>query len=105
MKRFNENDTVVYTNEAGQMIDTFVIYDTDLETGLTHINHMNLKVPESMLQLHPLTIEGHHMPMRDAFSFEIFKKLKEKFQVHDKLTVRRKLKPEPGFAGSLAKAS
>ncbi|OCX54432.1 hypothetical protein BEL04_09315 [Mucilaginibacter sp. PPCGB 2223] len=105
MKRFNEHDTVVYTNEKGQMIDTFVIYDTDPDSGLTHINHMNLKVPESMLQLHPLTIKGHHMPMRDSFSFEIFKKLKEKFLVQDKLTVRRKLKPESGFAGPLAKAS
>jgi len=105
MKRFKENDTVVYTNGDGQMIDTFVIYDTDPVTGLTHINHMNLKVPESRLQLHPLTIEGHHMPMRDAFSFEIFKKLKEKFQVHDKLVVHRKLKPQPGYKNSLAKAS
>ncbi|WP_448697437.1 hypothetical protein ACFGVR_12350 [Mucilaginibacter sp. AW1-3] len=105
MKKFNENDTVVYTNEDGQMIDTFVIYDTDMTTGLTHINHMNLKVPESMLQLHPLTIEKHHMPMQDAFSFEIFKKLKDKFSVHDKLTVHRKLKPQPGYRSSLAQAS
>jgi len=105
MKRFNENDTVIYTNEDGQMIDTFVIYDTDAATGLTHINHMNLKVPESRLQLHPLTIERHHMPMHDAFSFEIFRKLKEKFSVQDKLIVHRKLKPQPGYAGSLAKAS
>ncbi len=105
MKRFNENDTVIYTNEDGQMIDTFVIYDTDAATGLTHINYMNLKVPENMLQLHPLTIERHHLPMQDAFSFEIFKKLKEKFSVQDKLIVHRNLKPKPGYARPLAKAS
>jgi len=105
MKCFNENDTVIYTNKDGQMIDTFVIYDTDADTGLTHINYMNLKVPESNLRLHPLTIERHHMPMQDAFSFEIFKKLKEKFSVQDKLIVHRNLKPKPGYASPLAKAS
>jgi len=105
MKLFNEHDSVIYTDAEGRMIDTFVVFDTDESTGLTHINHENLKVAADALKLHPVTIEKHHLPMRDAFSFEIFKKLKEKFNELDKQPLKRKLKAEPGYQNILAKAS
>lgn len=105
MKRFNEHDTVVYTDATGRLIDTFVIYDTDQLTGLTHINHENLRVPAEVLALHPSTIEKHHLPMKDAFSFEIFKKLKEKYDDQANDAVHRALKVAPVYSGELAKAS
>jgi hypothetical protein len=105
MKRFNENDTVIYTDATGRQIDTFVIFDTDEATGLTHINHENLKVPLTSLTIHPRTIERHHLPMQDAFSFEIFKKLKEKFTQVDSQPLARKLKAKAGYKNLLAKAS
>lgn len=103
MKLFNENDTVVYTDAQGRMIDTFVVFNTDLATGLTHINHQNLKVTSEELQLHPLTIEKHHLPMRDAFSFELFKKLKDKYT--EKQAIERSLKPTTSLKKVLAQAS
>ena len=102
MKTFKEYESVVYIDAGGRLIDTFVVFDTDKVTGLTHINHMNLKVPSETLQLHPATIANYNLPMQDAFSFEIFRKLKEK---HAKLmpVVKSTLKAEPGY--KLAKAS
>jgi hypothetical protein len=106
MKIFNEHDTVIYTDAEGRQIDTFLIYDTDPLTGLTHINHENLKVSADALKLHPDTaVEKYHLPMDDAFSFEIFKKLKGKFDNTDEHVTRRELKFEPVFNGRLAKAS
>ncbi|WP_374951079.1 hypothetical protein [Mucilaginibacter sp.] len=105
MKRFNENETVIYTDEAGRLIDTFVVFDTDLETGITHINHMDLKVNAEKLQLHPTSIEKYNLPMGDAFSFEIFKKLKEKYGSKNVPSVSRELKKETGHLHVLKRAS
>lgn len=106
MKLFNEHDTVIYTDSEGKTIDTFVIYNTDPLTGLTHINHENLKVPATALQIHPCTVVSkYHLPMSDAFSFEIFKKLKEKYDDHTDDAIRRELKVEPVYNDRLAKAS
>jgi hypothetical protein len=79
MKIFKEYDSVIYTDETGNSIDTFVVYDTDAETGLTHVNYMNLLVPLGQLQLHPKTLETNYLPVHDIFSFEILKKLKSKY--------------------------
>ena len=65
------------------MIDTFVVYDTDPKTGLTHINHLDLLVPLKQLQLHPKSLQVNHVPVSDAFSFEILKKLKAKYTDND----------------------
>ena len=105
MKTFNEHDTVIYKDATGRLIDTFVIYDTDPITGLTHINHENLKVPADVLTVHPRTVEKHHLPMNDAFSFEIFKKLKEKYDNKANDAVQIALKVEPVYKEELAKAS
>ena len=106
MKKFNEHDTVIYTDTEGQQIDTFVIYDTDPLTGLTHINYNNLKVADDFLKVHPKTaVEKYHLPMNDAFSFEIFKKLKEKFDDTENQAIRRELKVEPAYNDQLAQAS
>jgi hypothetical protein len=78
MKTYKENDGVIYTDPEGRHIDTFVIFDTDKTTGLTHINHENRKVGPETLVHHPGAIPGCHLPVRDAFSFEILRKLKEK---------------------------
>ncbi len=83
MKTYNEHDSVIYTDAAGNMIDTFVVYETDPQSGLTHINHMDLLVPLKALQLHPKSLESNHLPVRDAFSFEILKKLKAKYTDND----------------------
>lgn len=103
MKTFKEHESVIYTDAEGRLIDTFVVFDTDKVTGLTHINHMNLKVPSETLQLHPATIAKYNLPMQDAFSFEIFKKLKEKHIEPVTPVVKNTLKVTPGF--KLAKAS
>ena len=105
MKTFNEHDTVIYTDTTGRLIDTFVIYDTDPLTGLTHINHENLKVMPETLMVHPKTVEKHHLPMNDAFSFEIFKRLKEKYDDKANDAIRRPLKVTPAYNEELAKAS
>lgn len=103
MKTFNEHESVIYTDARGNTVDTFVIFDTDKITGLTHINHMNLRVPTDSLQLHPASIAKWNLPMKDAFSFQIFKKLKEKYREPAIPTVKRTLTAEPGY--KLAKAS
>ena len=105
MKTFNEHDTVIYRDAAGRSIDTFVIYDTDPLTGLTHINHENLRVRADALSVHPKTVEKHHLPMDDAFSFEIFKKLKEKYDDSANDAIRRALKVAPVYREELAQAS
>ena len=89
MKTYQENDSVIYTDEQGNRIDTFVIFDTDRQTGLTHINHLNLKVDAGVLDLHPRSANGCTMPMGDSFSFELFKQLKEKFLNQDKINKTR----------------
>lgn len=85
MKTYNENDKVIYTDKNGKRFDTFVIFDTDLETGLTHINHYNLKVSSDELKLHPRSLSGGQpMPFSDAHSFLLYNQLKEKYQELDK---------------------
>ena len=105
MKRFNENETVIYTDEKGRMIDTFVVFETDDATGLTHINHEDLKVHVNSLQLHPNSIQKYNLPMDDAFSFEIFKRLKEKYGQKGKPTINRDLQMDKSPLHLLAKAS
>ena len=85
MKTYKENDTVIYTDKEGNKFDTFVIFNTDRQTGLTHINHRNLKVPATCLELHPRSANRCTMPMNDSFSFELFKQLKEKFMNQDRI--------------------
>ena len=89
MKTYKENDTVIYTDKTGNQFDAFVIFDTARETGLTHINHCNLKVAIDTLELHPRSATGCTMPMDDSFSFELFKQLKEKFINHDQMKQKR----------------
>src|ERR1700756_891897 len=79
MKKFKENDLVIYTDSEGRRIDTFVIFDTDSTTGLTHINHSDLKVDLAALELHPRALQPGALPMTDAFSFALFSHLKEKY--------------------------
>ena len=87
MKTFKENDSVIYTDESGRKIDTFVIFDTDKITGLTHINYKNLKVSSPSLKQHPCKIPGHNLPVKDAFSFEIIRKLKAKHKETGKVNM------------------
>lgn len=105
MTLFNENDGVIYTDADGRRIDTFVIFDTDESTGLTHINHKNLKVPADKLVFHPRTVPRHHLPIRDAFSFEIFRKLKDKYTELDSGPVKTMQPVKSGFLKVLAQAS
>jgi hypothetical protein len=90
MIHFKENASVIFTDSEGRQIDTFVIFDTDEVTGLTHINHLNLRVPAESLVVHSKTIGAHHMPLADAFSFEMLSKLKEKYA---KIDAERKTLP------------
>jgi len=94
MKKFKENASVVYTDSEGRQIDTFVIFTTDEVTGLTHINHGNLRVPADRLVLHEKTVGLYHMPIGDAFSFEMLNKLKEKYQNIDAQRKTLTLEPE-----------
>jgi hypothetical protein len=103
MKAFNEHESVIYTDADGSFVDTFVVFDTDTAAGLTHINHMDLKVATESLQLHPASIAKYNLPMQDAFSFEIFKKLKAKYTESTVPIVKRTLTVEPGY--KLANAS
>lgn len=105
MKRFEENASVVYTDNQGRQIDTFVIFATDAETGLTHINHENLRVPLDKLRLHEKTVTKYHLPIADAFSFEIFKKLRDKYAALDRRVKEELHKPELSPLTLLAKAS
>ncbi len=79
MTQYNANASVIYTDCHGNRIDTFVIFNTDNTTGLTHINHENLKVPTDKLELHAKTVCQYHLPVNDAFSFELIKLLREKY--------------------------
>lgn len=92
MIKFKENASVIFTDSEGRLIDTFVIFDTDSTTGLTHINHENLRVPTDQLKLHTKSVGDFHMPLSDAFSFEMLRKLKVKYGVDDKL---QRAKPTP----------
>jgi len=103
MKHYKENDTVIYTDKNGQRFDTFVIFDTDIETGLTHLNHYNLKVPSSNLALHPKSLTGNPAPLADSHSFLLFNKLKDKYVKADehkavmkKVIVNNDLVNKPG---------
>jgi hypothetical protein len=78
MKHYKENETVIYTDAEGNRFDTFVIFETDRITGLTHINHLNLKVSDAALELHPRSLTSE-IPMNDVYSFQLFKQLKEKY--------------------------
>lgn len=78
MKHYKENDTVIYTDAEGNRVDTFVIFETDRLTGLTHINHLNLKVSDAQLALHPRSLTNQ-IPMSDVYSFELFRQLKDKY--------------------------
>ncbi|MEO6523921.1 MAG: hypothetical protein ABIN91_19715 [Mucilaginibacter sp.] len=104
MTTYKEHDSVVYTDAAGNQIDTFVIYGTDVKTGLTHINHMDLLVPLKDLQIHPKTLKGSHIPMSDTFSFEILKKLKAKYTDHD-TEIKTKTMAQPAMRAVYSQAS
>jgi hypothetical protein len=62
-------------------------------------------VHADQLQLHPNSIEKYNLPMNDAFSFEIFKKLKEKYGEKDTPSVSRELKKGKKHLHVLARAS
>ena len=94
MTRFKENASVIYTTANGEKLDTFVVYDTDEVTGLTQINFENLRVPANRLVLHSKTACDFHMPLNDAFSFELLAKLKEKYSQIDAQRKTLSLKPE-----------
>ena len=79
MKTYRENELVIYTDSKGNRFDTFVIFDTDTKTGLTHINHFNLKVNASPLELHPHSLTSNGVPLSDLLSFRLYSQLKEKF--------------------------
>src|ERR1700744_6598447 len=79
MKIYKENDTVIYTDKEGNCFDTFVIFDTDRNTGLTHLNHNNLRVEASSLKLHHSSLTGNTAPLADPLSFLLFNRLKEKY--------------------------
>ncbi len=103
MKTYKANASVIYTDIEGNKIDTFVIFDTDELTGLTHINHQNLKVRAEKLELHPKTVCDYHLPLEDAFSFELLKTLREKYAELDAaetVSINTEVKLRP-----LAKAS
>jgi len=109
MKHYKENDTVIFTDHDGNRFDTFVIFDTDRETGLTHINHFNLKVPSSDLELHPKSLTGNPAPLADAHSFLLYNKLKEKYaKIDEHKAVMKKVITDGDLerkASKLAKAS
>lgn len=92
MKHFKENDMVIYTDGEGNRYDTFVIFDTDRTTGLTHINHLNLSVSLDEIELHPRSENGCTLPMDDTYSFELFRQLKEKFMHMDEAKQKPALK-------------
>ncbi|WCT13767.1 hypothetical protein [Mucilaginibacter jinjuensis] len=85
MQHYKADSSVIFTDEAGRQIDTFVIADTDTHTGLTHIKHGNLKVAGDRLKLHVKTACDYHMPIADSFSFEMIRKLRDKYAVQDAL--------------------
>jgi hypothetical protein len=104
MTTFKEHDSVIYTDAAGNLIDTFVVYGTNSKTGLTHINHMDLLVPLKDLQLHPKTLQSNHVPVCDTFSFEILKKLKAKYTDND-TEINTKIMSQPAMVAVYSQAS
>src|SRR4051812_267598 len=104
MTIYKEHQSVVYTDPAGNMIDTFVVYDTDPKTGLTHINHMDLLVPLKQLQLHPNSIKANHIPVSDALSFQILKTLKAKYTDND-ADIKTKTMAQPAMVAVYSQAS
>jgi len=86
MKNFKENDVVIYTDKEGNRFDTFVIFGNDIDTGLVHINHENLKVSPVFLELHASAFSGNAMPFSDPYSFMLFNKLKEKYEQKAEVT-------------------
>ncbi|MFI5157561.1 MAG: hypothetical protein ACHQF4_01770 [Sphingobacteriales bacterium] len=104
MKNFKENDVVIYTDKEGNRFDTFVIFGNDIDTGLVHINHHNLKVSPAFLELHPSAFSGNAMPFADPYSFMLFSKLKEKYEQKAEVAEPVILYTEPKKT-SLAKAS
>jgi hypothetical protein len=104
MTTYKEHDSVVYTDAAGNMIDTFVVYGTDRATGLTHINHMDLLVPLKDLKLHPKTMQSNHIPVSDALSFELLKKLKAKYTDND-TDIKTKIMAQPAMMAVYSQAS
>ncbi|MGF7079562.1 hypothetical protein [Mucilaginibacter sp. UYCu711] len=105
MQYYHQNASVVYTDNKGKQIDTFVIFDTDRQTGLTHINHENLTVPADRLALHAKTVCQYHLPIDDAFSFEMIKKLRLKYADTDRKARRKEAPKEVTKMLVLAKAS
>jgi hypothetical protein len=105
MQYYHQNASVVYTDNKGKQIDTFVIFDTDPQTGLTHINHENLKVSASQLALHAKTVCQYHLPIDDAFSFEMIKKLRQKYADIDRKPRRKEAPKETKKMVVLAHAS
>jgi hypothetical protein len=105
MQYYHQNASVIYTDDKGKQIDTFVIFDTDHQTGLTHINHENLKVPADRLALHAKTVCKYHLPINDAFSFEMIKKLRQKYADLDSRTRRKEVSKEMAKMVVLANAS
>ena len=109
MKIYKENDIVIYTDNEGNRFDTFVIFETDRKTGLTHINHFNLTVEAYALELHPSSLTGNAVPFADSHSFLLFNKLKEKYaKLDEHKTVFKQVINSfdiTGKTGKLAKAS
>jgi hypothetical protein len=105
MQNYHQNASVIYTDREGRQIDTFVIFDTDSNTGLTHINHENLLVPADSLRLHEKTVCKYHLPIQDAFSFEMLKKLRSKYADIDSRPRTKEVITEVPKLTVLAKAS
>ncbi|MHB8206717.1 hypothetical protein [Mucilaginibacter sp.] len=105
MKNFKENDVVIYTDEEGKHFDTFVIFGNDIDTGLVHINHANLKVSPIFLELHPSAFSGNAMPFADPYSFMLFNKLKEKYEQKTEETIEAVTLYDEPKKTMLAKAS
>ena len=87
------------------MAEFAVIFETDRLTGLTHINHLNLKVTDAQLELHPRSLTNQ-IPMTDVYSFELFKQLKEKYNDIDSSNANKAINLHRTMpAVKLAKAS
>lgn len=105
MQHYHQNASVVYTDNKGNKIDTFVIFDTNPITGLTHINHENLQVTTDKLVLHKKSVSQYHLPIDDAFSFEMIKKLRNKYADRDSRPRVKEVVAEVTKLTVLAKAS
>lgn len=83
MKRFKEYDRVVYIDDKGLRHETFVVFDTEKGTGLTHIDYANLRVTANQLELLFHSSEWNHRPIQDPLSFELFKYLKRQYLIFE----------------------